>query len=192
MRAAVFLGKEKIEIRDVPIPEIGEDEALVKVAFTGICGTDLHIYKGHLPVDVPRILGHEISGEVVSVGRNSHGIREGDRVVVEPNFSCGRCTYCRIGRKNLCKYKVRLGVDIDGGFAEYVKVKADSLWKLDDSISLEEGALVEPLSVAVRAVNRAGLNVGSTVAIIGAGPIGLLTLLPVSYTHLTLPTNREV
>ncbi len=185
MKAALLTGKEKIEIRDIPIPEVNKGEALVKVAFTGICGTDLHLYRGDIPVDLPRILGHEISGEVADIKGDISSIVEGDRVVVEPNLWCGKCEYCKTGRKNLCRNKVRLGVDIDGGFAEYVKIKVDNLWKLDKSISFEEGALVEPLSVAVRAVNRAKVKINDSVVIIGAGPIGLLSLLLIKHMGAT-------
>lgn len=181
MKAAVLYGPKdlRFEERGKPIP--GPGEALVRVRVCGICRSDYHYWKhgriGEFVVGKPLILGHEASGVVEEVGEGVEHLRPGDRVVIEPGVPCGRCFYCRSGRYNLCPHVRFMGTPpVDGAFVEYVAWPADFLYRIPTGMSFEEGALIEPLSVAVHAVRRAKLEPGSTVAIFGAGAIGMVTL----------------
>ena len=160
----------------MPTPNAGE--ALLRVRRVGICGTDLHIYQGHLDHRVPRggIIGHEVFAEVVSAPRGT-GFVEGDRVTVMPMLSCGSCPPCRAGAGYLCQHLKVLGVDAPGGMQEYWAVPADRLLKVPDSIADAEAALIEPLAVAAHDVGRARIASGHTVVVFGGGPIGCLIAL---------------
>ncbi len=162
----------KLKERQRPSP--GEGEVLLEVAFCGICGSDVHSIEVGLYEDglVP---GHEFSGVVVELGPGVEDFAIGDRVVVDPVVGCGQCRFCREGRPQLCDSLETLGITSDGGMAEYAVVPASSLYKLD-SISLKEAALLEPLSVAVHAAERAELADGEKVLIIGGGTVGLMLL----------------
>jgi 2-desacetyl-2-hydroxyethyl bacteriochlorophyllide A dehydrogenase len=177
MKALVYHGKGDLRIDDVARPRCKEDHAIIEVKYAGICGSDLTIYGGKHPrAKPPVILGHEFSGIIVE--RKGHGrpdLNEGDRVTAEPTFSCGICELCRSGSYHICKEKGLYGIDGDGAFADFVQVPLKTVFKLPDSVSLEEGAMVEPLAVAVRAVGISELPIGSYVVVLGAGPIGLLT-----------------
>ena len=181
MRAAVLYrpGDLRIEERPKPSPKTGE--ALVRVEVCGICRSDYHYWKhgriGEFVVREPLILGHEASGVVEEVGEGVANLKPGDRVVIEPGVPCLRCRYCRTGRYNLCPSVRFMGTPpVDGAFVEYVAWPADFLYKMPPNMTFEEGALIEPLSVAVHAVKRARMEPGSTVAIFGAGAIGMVTL----------------
>ncbi|MEM2299174.1 MAG: NAD(P)-dependent alcohol dehydrogenase [Thermofilaceae archaeon] len=181
MRAAVLYGPGdlRFEERDRPAP--GPGEALVRVKVCGICRSDYHYWKhgriGEFVVRKPLILGHEASGIVEEVGEGVERLKPGDGVVIEPGVPCGRCFYCRAGRYNLCPHVRFMGTPpVDGAFVEYVSWPADFLYKMPAGMSFEEGALIEPLSVAVHAVRRARLEPGSSVAIFGVGAIGMVTL----------------
>jgi len=168
-----------IEIKDVDKPKIGADEVLIEVMATGICGSDVEIYEASmpLPVSLPRIMGHEFSGVVVEVGEAVLGVRVDDRVVAESGIVCRRCRFCKMGRHNLCLQRKILGYLWDGTFAEYVKVPGINVHKVPDNVPLDEAALAEPTAVTVHAVvERAHIMAGDVVAILGPGPIGLLTL----------------
>lgn len=165
----------------MPTPAAGE--ALLRVRRVGICGTDLHIYQGHLDHRVPRggIIGHEVFAEVVSAPRET-GFAEGDRVTVMPVLSCGTCRACRMGASYLCQHLKVLGVDAPGGMQEYWAVPCDRLLKVPDSITDDDAPLIEPLAVAAHDVSRANIKSGDTVVVFGGGPIGcLISLLS---THL--------
>ena len=149
---------------------------LVEVKACGICGTDVHIFHGNYPVKYPLIPGHEFSGVVCAVGDGVTGIGVGERVAVDPNNACGQCSYCRRGRVNLCKNLDPVGVTRDGGFAEYCRVPAARVYPLPDSVSFEEGALMEPLACAVRGIQMAEIEPGDTVAVLGGGPMGGLLI----------------
>jgi 2-desacetyl-2-hydroxyethyl bacteriochlorophyllide A dehydrogenase len=159
------------------IPSAKQGEVLLKVLMTGICGTDLTIFQGKfdparsLP---PLIPGHEICGTVEGVGGGVEGWKPGDRVAVDPLISCGKCHACVNGYPHVCTTLKLLGVDRDGGFAEYVTVSADRLHRLPGSISDVEGAMVEPVAVAVHDVRRGELAIGESVMVVGGGPIGQL------------------
>lgn len=174
MRALQFFGKQDLRFVDVPDPEISETDILMKIKKVGICGTDLHIYNGGMKVPTPLVLGHEFVGDVVKVGNKVTNVKIGDRVVAEHVIGCGDCAYCREGKRNLCKKPVVIGLHRPGALAEYLSIPADLVFKLDDALSYDEGVLVEPVSIAVYAVRKAGVNVGDTVAVIGQGPIGLM------------------
>ena len=149
------------------------DEALVRVRRIGVCGTDLHAFKGEQPFfSYPRVLGHELGVEVVSVGANNEGLRTGDYCTVEPYLNCGACVACHRGKTNCCVRLQVLGVHTDGGMREFIKVPARKLHK-SDSLSLDQLALVEPLSIGAHAVARANIERGEFALVIGADPIGL-------------------
>ncbi len=177
MKALVWTGPNQSEIREIEKPVPGDDEILLKVTATGVCGTDLTIYKGYFPPErsvPPMALGHEMSGIVTETGRGVKGFSAGDRVIVDPLISCGSCYNCAKGLRHICKTLALIGVDINGSFAEYVKVKASKLHRIPDGLSFEEAALFEPLAVTVHAVRRSRLLAGDTVLIVGGGPIGIL------------------
>lgn len=157
---------------DAPIaPAAGE--ALVRVRRIGVCGTDLHAFRGVQPFfSYPRILGHELGVEVVSIGANVQGIKPGDRCCVRPHMECGKCIACRRGRPNCCTQMNVIGVHSDGGMREWITVPADKLCK-SDSLTLEQLALVETLCIGAHAVDRAKIEPGEFALVIGAGPIGL-------------------
>lgn len=169
-------GKDNMEIRDVPVPDICEDEVLIKVKFTGICGSDLKILSDEHPFYPPVITGHEFSGEIVDVGSAVDGWKTGDRVVSELHTKrCGTCALCRSGDWHVCKSKRAPGWGIDGAFAEYVKMPAWLLHKIPNNVSFEEAAVTEPVAVAVNAVlERTKVEPGDFVAVLGCGPLGLI------------------
>jgi len=177
MKAAVWHGGQDIRIEDIPKPEIENNEALVRVKSAGICGSELHAYEGiserRKP---PLIMGHEFSGEITEVGRDIRYLVEGDRVAVDPVIRCGTCDQCLRGRGNVCRNLTLIGLHTRGAFAEYVAVPAANCHKLPDNVAFEEGSMGEPVSVAVHAVNRTPIKLGDTVAVVGAGVIGLTVL----------------
>ena len=174
MKAVLYLGPENVAARDVPNPKVEAKEVMIKVKVAGICGSDLEMYRGHrLDVVPPRIPGHEISGDVVEIGKDVKKFNPGDRVVVEPIVSCGECRMCRLGRYNICRNLRILGVYKDGAFAEYVTLPENRVYKLPKKLSYEEGAVLEPTAVGVHTVRRAHVSVGDVVVILGAGPIAL-------------------
>lgn len=175
---AMVTAPGKVEFRERTLPEIGPRDVLVRVKAASICGGDLHIFKGQHPfAALPVAVGHEISGEVVKIGEGVSRVEKGDRVVVEPVIVCERCHFCRRGQYHLCEeisFQYRMG---QGGFTPYFVTRENWVHKLPDGVSYAEGALVEPLSVAVHAVNKSSIQLGQTSAIFGAGAIGLLILL---------------
>ncbi|TKJ46940.1 zinc-binding dehydrogenase [Candidatus Aerophobetes bacterium Ae_b3a] len=178
MKAAVYVNKGKVVVKEVPIPQIGQAEALIKVECAGICGTDLTIMSGNLPrVRPPLIMGHELSGEIVEMGGGETGLKVGDKVTVRPLLSCGKCYACQMGWDHVCQYLRLLGIDVDGAFAEYVKAPLETIHKLPEGVSLDLAALTEPLAVAQHVITVSNLKIGDKVAVIGAGPIGVLVAL---------------
>lgn len=175
MKAVVYHGGTEVRLEDLPKPSPGAGEVLLKVAYAGVCGSDVTIYTGkHKRVKPPITFGHEVSGEVVAVGSSVEGIQAGDKVVVEPLVPCGHCYACRAGTYNVCRNLRHLGIDIPGMFAEYVVARAERVYKLPDSLSLKAASLVEPTAVGVHAVRRAGVQLDDHVVVLGGGPIGLL------------------
>jgi 2-desacetyl-2-hydroxyethyl bacteriochlorophyllide A dehydrogenase len=162
--------------RDVAPPNASIGEALVKVRKVGVCGSDFHAYAGEHPIyTFPRVLGHEISGEVAGIGDNGGGIATGDRCAIEPYISCGSCRACRIGRPNCCESLRLFGVHVDGGMQGLLSVPLQLLHK-SDRLTLDQLALVETLGIGAHAVERSGLTEGEHVLVVGAGPIGLAVI----------------
>lgn len=177
MKAAVLHGVRDIKVREVEEPEIGEDEVLIRVKAAGICGTDLHFYKGEWKVDMPIILGHEFSGVIVKVGGKLKDLKAGDHVVAEPNITCGSCYFCLMSERNFfCENLEAVGVTVNGAFAEYLKIKGRNAYKIPGNLSFEEAALIEPLACCIRGLDKVDIKAGESVLIVGAGPIGLLLM----------------
>ena len=177
MKAAIWYGGKDIRIEEVPLPKIKDDEVLVKVKAVSICGSDLHAYLGISKRRVPPlVMGHEFSGEVTKLGKKVKNFSEGERVVVEPIISCGTCQLCRQGSNNICQNLQLVGLHVSGAFSEYVSVPAKKCYTLPMAVSFEEASLIEPLAVAVHAVNLASLEKKESICIIGSGAIGLMTL----------------
>ena len=173
-------GEGHVELVDIPTPQPGPGQVLLKVKSVGICGTDLHIWEGRFDkVRPPVTLGHEFAGEVAELGPGVEGWRIGQPVVSESQASsCGVCSYCQEGQSNLCPQRLAYGYGVDGGMAEYAVVRAGGLHALPESVSFSQGAMVEPLAVAVHAVMERGVTFDQGPALVsGPGPIGLLVLL---------------
>jgi alcohol dehydrogenase/L-iditol 2-dehydrogenase len=167
-----------VELRELPIPEIGEDEVLLQVGAVSVCGSDVHQYHGtqSWPVRTPVVLGHEFGGGVAKIGRRVRGFKEGDRVVSETAASiCGRCLYCRAGEYNLCPERKGFGYGINGAMADYVRVPERCLHHIPASLPFERAALTEPCCVAYNCVAvKSKIQPGDVVVVLGPGPIGLL------------------
>jgi 2-desacetyl-2-hydroxyethyl bacteriochlorophyllide A dehydrogenase len=176
MRAAIVDRPGEIRVGDVPDPKPGERQVVVKVGACGICGTDLHIADGHFPpTPYPIVPGHEFAGEIVELGADvPPEWKVGDRVAVDPSLYCGYCTPCRSGHGNLCANWNATGDTVDGAFAEYVAVPADTCHRMPDSMTWEQGAIVEPVSCAVHGVRRIGVEAGERFLVVGAGTMGLI------------------
>ncbi|MBN1249847.1 MAG: alcohol dehydrogenase catalytic domain-containing protein [Anaerolineae bacterium] len=181
MQALVWTGPEEMVLQDVPLPIPGVDEVLIKVAYCGVCGSELSGYLGHNALrKPPLIMGHEFSGEVVAMGDASTmcnpALSVGARVTVDPMIYDGTCRFCKAGLNHLCLDRQLVGASRPGAFAEYVTVPAHMVFLLPDSLSLRIGALSEPTACAVRIVSLMGNVAGRDILIVGAGAIGLLTL----------------
>ncbi|KAF7793664.1 hypothetical protein EIP86_004779 [Pleurotus ostreatoroseus] len=178
----VLQGLEKVEFEDRPIPEIGDREVLVAVKKTGICGSDVHYLVhgriGDFIVENPMVLGHESSGVVYKVGPKVLDLKPGDRVAMEPGATCGQCDDCKKGRYNLCPYiEFAATPPYDGTLCRYYRIPAHVCYKLPDNLTLEDGAMIEPLSVGTHALNTLGkLKANESVIVFGAGPIGLVCM----------------
>jgi 2-desacetyl-2-hydroxyethyl bacteriochlorophyllide A dehydrogenase len=176
MKVALFEKPHSLTVRSTPLRTLLPDEVLVKVQACGVCGTDVHIVEGTSRSTPPVVLGHEFTGTVEHVGIAVHGITSGQRVAVDPNISCGVCYYCRRGQVHLCANLQALGVDNDGGMAEYCFVPAQQIFPLPEGMQADAAAFVEPVSCAVHGIDRANIRAGDTVVIIGGGTIGLIML----------------
>lgn len=174
MRAAVWLGPEEVAVQEMPKPIAGPGQALIKVAYGGICGTDLMIYLGKHPrAKAPLVMCHEFSGLIAEADQNAFA--PGTPVVVNPLLPCGTCSACRRGLRHVCQNLGLVGIDADGGFAEYALVPLHTVRPLPRTLPLGEAALIEPLAVGVHAVRVSELRPGDMAAVLGAGPVGLLT-----------------
>jgi L-iditol 2-dehydrogenase len=204
MDAAVLNEPLSIEVKKVPVPKPAADEALIKVYCIGVCGSDVHYYEhgkiGRYEVKEPLILGHELAGEVVKVGKLVTNVAVGDRVAVEPGVTCGRCNHCKSGRYNLCPDVVFMATPpVDGAWSEYVTIRSDFLFKLPDEMSYEEGALLEPLSVGFHSMLRGKVSPADRLFVSGLGPIGLLAIQSAKlfgvteiYASDVVPYRREL
>lgn len=180
--AAVLHGIGDLRVEARPIPEPGPGDALIAMRTVGICGSDVHYLAhgriGSFVVQAPMVLGHESAGVVEAVGAGVTSLKPGDRVALEPGVPCRACATCKTGRYNLCPdVKFFATPPIDGSMARYVVHPADFCFKLPEHVSLDEGALLEPLSVGLHACRRGGIGPGSRVLVMGAGPVGLTALL---------------
>lgn len=181
-RAAMLDRIKTINIKQFPFPQIKAADALVKVDYNGVCGSDVHYFEyginGNNPCIFPFLLGHECSGTVVDVGKEVSDLKVGDRVAIEPGIPCGACVACKSGKYNLCeKMEFLSAPPYYGSLRDYLAYPAHLLVKLPDQVSLMEGCLIEPLSVGIHAVRQSGVRLGDSVLICGSGCIGLVTLL---------------
>ena len=182
MKALLLTEYSKLEMADLPVPQPAAEEVLIRVEACGICGSDVHGYDGSSGRRIPPlVMGHEAAGTIESVGSAVSNYKKGDRVTFDSTIYCGKCEYCKKGAMNLCGNREVLGVSTPefrraGAFADYVVVPARVLYALPATVSFEEAAMVEPLSVAVHAVALSEIKKGSTALVVGAGMIGLLVL----------------
>lgn len=202
MRVASLTDVGEMDVEERTRPEPGPTDVIVRVGACGVCSTDLHMYHGSYAVDFPVVLGHESAGTVADVGEDVTNFESGDRVAVNPAVPCNDCSYCKRGETNLCDNATALGGAgdeiLDGSFAEYVRVPAGNVEHVGD-LPFEQAALAEPLGCCLHAADRSGVAQGDSVAIIGAGPIGLLMLQtlrnrgasPIVVSELD-PTRREL
>ena len=180
MKCAVFHGPKDLRIGEKPNPEISDHEALLRVKACSMCGTDLKIYEnGHPRITPPRILGHEIAGEVTNVGSSVQTLKTGDRVVLGPAIACGKCKWCALGLENMCINRFSFSYEIDGGYSEYLRIPTEALetgliLKIRDDVTFEEASLTEPLSCVVHGHSLLKLRAEEKVVIFGGGPIGTM------------------
>ena len=174
MQAVIFPAPETVSVEQVPDPSCERDEVIVQVAASGLCGTDLHIYRNEYMSDFPVIPGHEFAGVVAEVGEEVTDFKPGDRVTVDPNLYCGHCYFCRNEQANHCLNWQGVGITRQGSFAEYVPVPARACYQVPDSLTDAQAAFVEPVSCVIHALNRFRVWPGDEVLIFGAGPMGLL------------------
>jgi 2-desacetyl-2-hydroxyethyl bacteriochlorophyllide A dehydrogenase len=172
MRAAVFEGEGRLTLQERPIPAPGPDDVLVQVAACGICGTDRHIMHGEFATAPPVIIGHEYAGTVAAVGAGVRDVRVGDQVAIDPNIVCGQCRPCQRGQVHMCRHLTALGVNRDGGFAEYALAPRRQCYVLAPHMPLLEWAMTEPLACCIHGIDLACIRAGDRVAVIGGGAIG--------------------
>jgi 2-desacetyl-2-hydroxyethyl bacteriochlorophyllide A dehydrogenase len=173
MKTIVCEQPNQFKMVEVEAPTRKEGEALVRIRRIGICGTDLHAYRGNQPFfSYPRVLGHELSGVIEAIGENPYELQEGDQVSFIPYMECGECIACRNGKTNCCTDMKVLGVHMDGGMSEWLTVPADHLMKTN-GLTLDQSAVIEPLSIGAHAIRRSAIAEGEFALVIGAGPIGL-------------------
>lgn len=177
MKAIVIDKPYEVEIRDVPMPTVGEGEALLRVLYVGICGADVASYTGNQPFTTyPRIPGHEFSAEIIEIPENDKGLKKGDVVTCNPYFNCGKCYSCERGHVNCCTDNRTMGVQRDGAFCEYISMPVERIYP-GMGLTAQELALIEPFSISRHAISRAVIHQTDSVIIVGAGPIGLFALL---------------
>ena len=175
--AAFLVAPENISIRDNPAPQPGACEVLIRSILTAICGSDVSFFAGHrTPPAYPVILGHEVVGKVIAVSSDVTNVAVGQRVIVEPNYPCGECNFCRTGNGNICPKKRSLGVTIPGCYADQFIAPAEFCWSIPDSISNEDAVTIEPLTVSLHALWQSGVQLGDTIAVLGCGSTGLLLI----------------
>ena len=173
MEAVVIKSPGKAEFTQVEDPSVGPQEVAIAVKAAGLCGTDLHIYQGEFPASLPLIPGHEFAGEVIEIGQEVSTVSVGERVTVDPNVPCRRCSFCKSHKEHFCRQFKAYGVSLPGGFAQKVVVKEENVYSIG-GLSYEQGALIEPLACVLHGVEIVGVDPGEEVLIFGAGPIGLL------------------
>lgn len=179
IKAAVYRGDKRFEVTEKQAEAPGPGEVQVDVAYCGVCGTDLHIYLGHMDqrVGFERTIGHEMSGTVAAIGEGVSGLSVGQNIVVRPLAACGDCPACNAGHDHICHTLKFIGIDTDGAFQQKWNVPADTIHALPDGVDLAHAALIEPLAVACHDIDRGQVKQGEDVLVIGGGPIGLLVAL---------------
>ena len=179
MKAAVYHGKHDLRVEEVADKNITEDEVLIEVRYCGVCGTDIHIFDGDggsSDVHPPLIPGHEFSGVIAEVGSQVKNLSVGDRVSADPNVMCGKCHYCRNQKEHFCVNNIGIGTTADGGFAEYIVMKASHVFRVPDHLDFISAAMAEPISCCLHGIDLCHIKQGDTVLIIGGGPIGNIML----------------
>lgn len=177
MKALVYQGAWQMPVCEIEAPTPAPDEVVVKVQSVGVCGSDVHGYTGSTGRRFPGIaMGHEFCGSIAAVGENVSDYHVGDAVIVDPMLTCGECIMCRSGRSNVCVNRTMIGMHQHGAYAEAVRAPQRQLYRKPDGLSWDHAALAEPLAVALHAVNQTPFQLGESVVIVGAGPIGLLAL----------------
>lgn len=177
MKGNFFLGNGKFEVREMAFGAPGSREVFVKNKACGICGTDVHIYhgeRGSAEVAPPVVLGHEFSGEVVAIGSEVTAVKVGDCVTIDPNIYCGKCYHCRKGQKQFCDNMIAVGVNFNGGFAEYCMVPETQVFPMKPEVGFEAMAMAEPLACCIHGIEQVSIKSGDLVTVIGGGAIGLL------------------
>ena len=175
MLQQVMTAPHTITFQEIPVPEMKSDEVLIKIIRIGVCGSDIHVYHGEHPfTSYPVTQGHEVSGIIAAVGVDVQGLAAGQKVTIQPQVVCGKCFPCRHGKYNLCENLKVMGFQTTGTASHYFVVDAQKVTPLPDDMSFDEGAMIEPLAVAVHAVQQAGDVTGKRIAVLGAGPIGIL------------------
>jgi len=182
MYAAVFHKPFDLRVEQVAVPRVREGDVLIEVEATGICGSDIRVYKGEKAARQGNILGHEVAGTVERAGNKVPDIEVGERVAIYPVVFCGRCSFCLGGHPNMCEHRATLGYQLDGGMAEHMLVPASMvsrgcIFKIPDKVPFEYAAITEPLACTVNSIDLCGVKTGSSLLIIGAGPMGLMNLL---------------
>jgi len=179
MKAAYVVEAGKVEVREIDVPKVADEDVLIKVETAGVCGSDLHLFRGtHAFRKPPAILGHEVAGEIVEIGKDVVKFKVGDRVTVEPHVGCGECEFCEQDLVNLCTNKKAPGTPSwIGTFVEYFNAPEKAVYKLNDNVSYEIGTLAEPLAVAIHAIDRITVKEKDTMVILGSGTVGLLALV---------------
>jgi len=178
MKAAVLEDWKNIQVKQVPNPKLLPGQALVQVSMAAICGSDVHIYNGDNPIALaPVIPGHEFMGVISELADEDSGLSAGDRIVVQPLKFCGKCSPCRRGFSHVCEQLVVIGVNQDGGFAQFVNVPIDTLFKIPDALPDQIAVLAEPFSIGFHACSRGAVQKGQRVGVIGGGPIGLYSAI---------------
>lgn len=176
MKSALLIAPKQIEIGETTEPRVETGQVLICPARFGICGSDVSFYLGHRAVPYPFVLGHEVVGNVVALGAGVTNFEIGQRVIVEPNYPCGVCAFCRSGRGNICPHKQNLGVSLPGCFADFFVAPAKFTWHVPDDISDADAVVIEPLAVSLHALWQARARMGDTIAVIGCGATGLLLI----------------
>ncbi len=180
MKAAIYTDINTMRIQETDIPKVDDNSALLKVKACAVCGSDIRIFhSGNNRVTPPQILGHEISGEIVEVGKNVTSLKAGDRVAIGADVPCGECVFCKAGIGNNCQINYAIGYQFAGGFAEYMLlnktiINYGPITKMPDNISYDEGALAEPLACVLNAIELSPIKLNDVVVLIGAGPIGMM------------------
>jgi L-iditol 2-dehydrogenase len=173
MQQAIMIKPGQIEFREIPVPQLKPDEVLIQVKRIGICGSDIHVYHGLHPfTSYPVVQGHEVAGVIADVGKQVKGLAKGEKVVFMPQVTCGKCYPCRHGMYHICDHLKVMGFQTNGAAQEYFPVRADMILKLPDTVSYDNAALIEPISVAVHTLSRSGNVTGLNVLVLGAGTIG--------------------